>query len=87
MKWKIDKLEKGARPTLLEAEKGNELIDRLNALGNMTVKTGTKNEVLYAGDSLVFTVKFPPDGFQLKEVEICENGTAEKYLFLVKSAV
>lgn len=37
---KIEKLSKGERPTLLEAEKGNELIDHINSLSNTIIVRG-----------------------------------------------
>ena len=48
----IEALEKGKRPTLLEAEKGNELIDALNALRNITISSGSVDEVKYADDEV-----------------------------------
>ena len=55
MTWKIGKLEKGKTPTLLQAKKGNELIKALNALGNLRIEKGAKDEVLYGDDQVVIT--------------------------------
>ena len=55
MSWPDDDIEelvKGERPTLLEAEKGNEVIDSLNVLGNMTIERGTDDEVQYSEDGV-----------------------------------
>ena len=83
---KIARVVKGERPTLLEAEKANELIDRLNALGAIEFRHGTRNEVIYAGDKIVITSKFPPDGWETKEITICEDGSAVVYTFLIKTS-
>tara|TARA_R100001163_G_C5039430_1_gene177889 strand:- start:709 stop:1089 length:381 start_codon:yes stop_codon:yes gene_type:complete len=48
----IVELVKGERPTLLEAEKGNEVIDALNVLGNITIEKGTDDEVQYSADGV-----------------------------------
>ena len=55
MSWPDDEIEelvKGERPTLLEAVKGNEVIDALNVLGNMTIERGTEDEVQYSDDGV-----------------------------------
>ena len=55
MSWPDDDIEelvKGERPTLLEAVKGNEVIDALNVLGNMTIERGTEEEVQYSEDGV-----------------------------------
>tara|TARA_Y100000593_G_scaffold21594_1_gene43287 strand:- start:315 stop:578 length:264 start_codon:yes stop_codon:yes gene_type:complete len=82
----IKRVVKGETPTLLETEKANELIDRLNALGAIEIRQGTKNEVIYAGDRVVMTYKFPPDGWEVKEVTLCEDGEEKTYTFLVQAA-
>ena len=51
----IKKLVKGTTPTLLEAKKGNELIQALNALSNIRIERGTKDEVIYGDDEIVIT--------------------------------
>ena len=48
----IDKLVKGSHPTLIEAEKGNEVIDALNILRNISISPGDKNQVLYSDDGV-----------------------------------
>ena len=48
----IEQLVKGERPTLLEAVKGNEVIDALNVLGNITIEKGNDDEVQYSADGV-----------------------------------
>ena len=48
----IDGLVQGSRPTLIEAEKGNEVIDALNILRNISISPGDKNQVLYSDDGV-----------------------------------
>ena len=48
----IARLVKGARPTLLEEEKGNELIDALNVLRNFEITPGNQNQVLLSEDGI-----------------------------------
>ena len=55
MTWTIGKLEKGKAPTLLQAKKGNELIQALNALGNIRIEKGAKDEVHYGDDEIIIT--------------------------------
>ena len=60
MPWPDDDIEdlvKGERPTLLEAEKGNELIKALNALRNITIASGYADEVVYADDEVAIVYK------------------------------
>jgi len=54
---KIDEVQKDGRPTLLEADKANELIKALNALNNMTVVVGDTNEVIYGSSSIIIQIK------------------------------
>jgi hypothetical protein len=49
---KIQKLKKGFRPTLLETSKGNELIDHINALQNVTIQRGSRDEVLVTSNGV-----------------------------------
>ena len=48
----IDGLVQGSRPTLIEAEKGNEVIDALNILRNISISPGDQNKVLYSEDGV-----------------------------------
>jgi len=46
---------KGQRPTLLEADKANELIRAINAFSNLTIQPGDRTQVIHAGDQVVLT--------------------------------
>ena len=108
-------------PTLIQAEKGNELIDALNQLGNITIEAGdqdlvaynsngiaitynkfgvgeysgtikvldaadlTKRYVVTFEENLVVSVTVESSGWEEKDIEICEGGSAVTYTFLVKS--
>ena len=48
----IDQLVQGSRPTLIEADKGNEVIDALNVLRNISISPGDQNQVLYSEDGV-----------------------------------
>jgi|11BtaG_2_1085332.scaffolds.fasta_scaffold83459_2 hypothetical protein len=41
----IKRLTKGSTPTLLETSKGNEVIDSINAIANMTIQKGDKDHI------------------------------------------
>lgn len=53
----INDLVVGERPTLLEAQKGNELIKALNALRNVTITSGQVDEVNYSDDEIAIVYK------------------------------
>tara|TARA_R100000808_G_scaffold24527_1_gene56714 strand:+ start:3712 stop:4080 length:369 start_codon:yes stop_codon:yes gene_type:complete len=58
--WSIARLVKGGRPTLLETDKGNEVIDALNKLGKISFQAGTDDAVFYNADGIAITwAKFP----------------------------
>ena len=86
MSWMIPKVEKGERPTFLEADYANQIVDAVNALGNITIQRGEGDMVLYSETGLKFVYKFPPTGWEEKTIEICEDGSAVSYTFLVRSA-
>ena len=86
MPWNIPKLKKGERPTLLETDLGNQVIDALNALANVTIEGGQDNQVHYSSTGIAIVYKFPPDGWELKDIEICEGGETKTYTFLVKTS-
>lgn len=121
MTWDIEQLVKGEVPTLIQAEKGNELIDALNKLGNITINAGdqdlveynangialtynrfglgefsgtirvldmidiTKRWVIAIEQNLVVSATQESSGWVEKDIEICEDGSAVTYTFLVKS--
>jgi hypothetical protein len=41
----IKRLVKGSTPTLLETSKGNEVINSINAIANMTIQKGDKDHI------------------------------------------
>ena len=87
MSWFFEPLEVGERPTFLEAEFANEVLKALNALGNITLEKGERDEVLVSEDGVKIVYKFPPTGWEEKAVNICEDGVSVEYTFLVKSSV
>ena len=46
---------KGQRPTLLEADKANELIRAINALQNIKIVRGDRDEVVHGDDDVVIS--------------------------------
>ena len=80
----IERLVVGETPTLLEADKGNELIDRLNALANIEIEPGETDEILWGEDSVKIIYKFPPDGWEEKVVTLCVEGEEEEFTFIVR---
>ena len=65
----IPALVKGERPTLLEAETGNEVVTAINTLGNISITRGYGNgdgEVIYDSDGVTIVVEdstlFAPNG-------------------------
>lgn len=86
MTWNFDPLEVGERPTFLEAEFANEVLAALNALANITIERGERDEVLYSEEGLKIVYKYPPTGYEEKVVTLCEDGVGVDYTFIVKSA-
>jgi len=85
MNWFFEPLEVGQRPTFLEAEFANSVLEALNSLGNMTIEAGERDEVLISEDGVKIIYKFPPAGWIEKKVLLCENGVSEEYIFLVRN--
>jgi hypothetical protein len=86
MTWFFEPLEVGQRPTFLEAEFANRVLEALNALGNITLEKGERDEVLISEDGVKIVYKFPPTGYEEKVVTICEDGVGVDYTFIVKSS-
>ena len=55
MSWDIERLVKGEAPTLIVAEKGNEVIDALNKLANISIDAGDQDLVEYNADGVKIT--------------------------------
>lgn len=53
----IGELVVGERPTLLEADKGNEVVKALNALRNISITSGSVDMVDYADDEVAIVYK------------------------------
>ena len=75
----INKVQKGQTPTLLEAEKANELISAINSLLRMKVIRGEKDEFLVSNENSILTLKESGGSFDGNTIQayICENGRAE----------
>lgn len=48
----IARVTKGERPTLLEASKANELIDKINSLSNITIQKSNQDEVFVSSNGV-----------------------------------
>lgn len=87
MGWRIKLLEKGKRPTLLETEKANEIIEALNALGNINIKLSDKTAISYYPGGVLIQIGVVPQGFFEKEIQICEDDEVKTYTMLVKGPI
>ena len=81
----IKKLQNGQTPTLLDTDKGNELIDKVNALSHMQVVRGASDtfQVSTTNSLLTLTEHNQEIGEEI-ELWCCVNGTAKKLTFYVK---
>lgn len=89
----IEKLIQGERPTLLEAEKGNELISAINALQNIQIEEGEEYSVEYGEGEVIITVPEQTateqsasslDGWDEVAMYVAVNGVPRKKVFLMK---
>lgn len=90
----IRKVQKGKTPTLLEANKANELIDAINAIHNMeVVREGNIDKFEASNTNSILTLsEFPQggggggnlDGYEEVDSYVCINGVAELRSILVK---
>ena len=89
MQDKIEEVQKGKRPTLLETDKANELIRAINALGQIEIATSQTGEatVEYMGDSIKITVPGMPAGYFEKEIQVCEDTEVKTYAMLVRGPI
>ena len=86
---KINELVKGQTPTLIEADKGNELIRAINALLNLTVRRGAKDQLIVSSHNAILELKADnSSGGEISGNEynllVCENGSAVQKTFYVK---
>jgi len=74
----IERVRKGEAPTLLEAKKANEVIDKVNALQNIEIKYGEHNAVIYGEYGIIMQLE------KLNLDKVLENTTAEPDEFPLK---
>ena len=82
----INKLQKGQSPTLIDTEKGNEIIDNINALSSMKIVRGGSDSFQVSSSNSVLTLeenKSNGSGEELK-LWICHNNEAKEVTFYVK---
>ena len=77
----IDTLTQGSTPTLLQAEKGNELIGYVNALMSSEGEEPIDVEVDSDGK---MTVKLN-GSYDTQELSVCVDGEIQSFTFLVQS--
>jgi hypothetical protein len=84
----LDRLQKGKAPTLLNTEKGNELIDKVNALSSMKVVRGSSDKFDVSSSNSVLTLQEMPEGIG-EEIElwVCVDNVPKKLTFYVKDLV
>ena len=89
---KIARLVSGQVPSLLDAKKGNELIDALNALQNIQIRYGEYFKASYGTNGVTLTIPRPPeeveetstfDDYELLTMKVCINGEVVERDFFV----
>ncbi len=60
MSWFFYKLRKGSTPTFLTASFANKIIHAINTLGNIQIKGGSKDQVLYSNSGV--TIEYASAG-------------------------
>ena len=78
----IETLTQGSTPTLLQAEKGNELIEYVNSLMSSEGEEPIDVEVDSDGK---MTVKLNGD-YTTQELSVCVDGGVQTFTFLVQSS-
>nr|BAR32845.1 hypothetical protein [uncultured Mediterranean phage uvMED] len=81
----INKLQKGQSPTLVDTDKGNEIIENINALSSMKVVRGGSDSFEVSKSNSVLTLQETPSniGEELK-LWICHDNEAKEVTFYVK---
>ena len=81
----IKKLQTGQTPTLLNTDKGNELINKINALSHMDIVRGSSDTFQVSSTNSVLTLQEMPDGIG-EEIElwVCHNNVPKLLTFYVK---
>ena len=90
----IDRVSKGSSPTLLDASKANELIDKVNALSNVQVVRGGNDSFLVSNSNSILQLQDFPEqesvigGEPINATEhnfyVCINGVVQIKTFLLK---
>lgn len=88
---KIDRLKSGQTPSLLDAQRGNELIDKINALQNIQIRYGEYFKASYGDNGVILTIPRPPeessnefDEYDLISLKVCIEGETKTKEFFVK---
>ena len=95
----IENVIAGQTPSLLSAQKANELINALNALQNISIVYGENFSASYGSNGVVLTIPEPPEPTEITEVQestgggtitgeeytmyVCENGTPVQKTFYI----
>ena len=83
----IKKLQKGSAPSLLDTNKGNEIIDAINALSNISIKRGASDSFHASDSNAIITLTEHPSSSQSGEeidLYICLNEEAKIATFYIK---
>jgi hypothetical protein len=86
----IEEVQKGETPTLLEAEKANELIKTINALTNMEiVRSGFSDSLVVSETNSILNLQDFPEGGGAEitgdtyDIWVCVNGVATQKKFYI----
>ena len=85
----IELLVQGTTPSLVNTQKGNEVIQKLNSLLNIRLIEGEEYAISYSDENVVITLKSSEDsgsiqGFEEIDVFLCVNGNAQLKTILAK---
>ena len=88
----IERLVQGETPSLLDAEKGNEVIDAINPLQKIEIqRKGTSDFVSYSDNNVLINLQEMPEegggdltGFSEHQIYVCINGNASLRTILIK---
>ena len=82
----IDLLVQGTTPSLVNTDKGNEVIQKLNSLLNIKLIEGDVNSISNSDEDVVITLKEfgAIQGFEEIDVFLCVNGNAQLKTILAK---
>ena len=84
----IDRLIKGYRPTLLETDKGNEVIDGLNLFRLQTIEAGDEDKVEVSKDGVAITYKGTDSEIVDREVILFDASDPSKaYKLQIKNGI